>query len=84
MPDTMLKTLGKLSVGTRGSVVGFDKEARAYRKRLMAMGLIPGTDFEVIRRAPLGDPMEISLRGYSLSLRKREADVVHVHRLSGD
>ncbi|MFN8138917.1 MAG: FeoA domain-containing protein [Fimbriimonadales bacterium] len=47
-------------------------------KRLAEMGLVPGTEFEVIKIAPLGDPVEISLRGYRLCLRKREADFLEI------
>ncbi len=46
------------------------------------MGLLPGTELRVVRRAPLGDPIEIRLRGYSLSLRKSEASGVTVTPLS--
>jgi ferrous iron transport protein A len=42
-------------------------------KRLMMMGLIPGTSFTVVRVAPLGDPIEIKVRGFNLSLRREEA-----------
>ena len=46
--------------------------------RIMEMGLTPGSIFEVIRRAPMGYPMEIKIRGYLLSLRKKETDAVEV------
>ncbi len=48
----------------------------SLRRRLLEMGLVPGTTVSVVRRAPLGDPIEISLRGYRLSLRTAEA--IHV------
>ena len=47
-------------------------------QRLMEMGLITGTEIQIVRFAPLGDPMEVALLGYHLSLRKREADAVEV------
>ena len=47
-------------------------------QRLMEMGLIAGTEFQVVRFAPLGDPMEIALLGYHLTLRKSEAGAVKV------
>jgi ferrous iron transport protein A len=50
----------------------------AYRSRLLAMGLTPGTVFQVSRMAPLGDPIEIILRGYALSLRKAEAQILNI------
>nr|VFJ88671.1 MAG: ferrous iron transport protein A [Candidatus Kentron sp. LFY]VFJ96175.1 MAG: ferrous iron transport protein A [Candidatus Kentron sp. LFY]VFK12563.1 MAG: ferrous iron transport protein A [Candidatus Kentron sp. LFY] len=77
----MSGNLGELAIGTQGRVIGYEKEAKAYRRRLMAMGLTPSTEFKVIRRAPLGDPMEITVRGYSLSLRKQEASAILVQRL---
>ncbi len=70
-----------LAVGDRGKIVGFDKMGKAYRKRLLAMGLTPGTEFTVTRFAPLGDPVEIKIRGFSLSLRKNEATVLLIEKL---
>lgn len=73
--------LGELGIGDHGRVVGYEKDKSSYRKRLMAMGLTPNTEFKVIRCAPLGDPMEINVRGYSLSLRKHEAAAVLVQQI---
>jgi ferrous iron transport protein A len=47
-------------------------------KRILEMGVLPGTHFEVIRRAPLGDPIEIRIKGYNLSLRGNEASNILV------
>ena len=69
----MEKTLADLAVGDGGRVKGYAKGNKAYRKKLLAMGLINGTDFTVNRVAPMGDPLEIEVRGFSLSLRKDEA-----------
>nr|VFJ87480.1 MAG: ferrous iron transport protein A [Candidatus Kentron sp. H]VFJ89121.1 MAG: ferrous iron transport protein A [Candidatus Kentron sp. H]VFJ95813.1 MAG: ferrous iron transport protein A [Candidatus Kentron sp. H] len=77
----MLGNLGELGIGDHGRIVGYEKNAKSYRKRLMAMGLTLNTEFKVIRRAPLGDPMEINVRGYSLSLRRQEASAVLVQRV---
>jgi len=70
-------TLNKLGIGCRGSVymVGGDVE---LRRRLLEMGFCNGANVEVIRRAPLGDPIEFRLRGYHLSLRDEQAKHVHV------
>mgnify|MGYP005845252555 CR=1 FL=1 len=68
-----LKQLRHLKVGAAGRILGYDCPHRGYRKRLLAMGLTPGTEFTVTRHAPLGDPVEICVRGFSLSLRKDEA-----------
>ena len=64
--------LADLSQGTRLRVTGFADES-AYAAQLRRMGLVPGTIVTVVRRAPLGDPLEIRLRGYSLALRPSEA-----------
>ena len=78
----MSLTLAELAVGDRGRVAGFAPGDRDYRQRLLAMGLLPGTEFQLARIAPLGDPVEIRVRGSALSLRKAEAAVLRVERLS--
>lgn len=78
----MATSLKNLAVGNIGKVVGFDQSGKAYRKRLLAMGLTPGIEFSITRFAPMGDPVEIKLRGFSLTLRKEEASVVLVEKLS--
>jgi ferrous iron transport protein A len=55
--------------------------ARAIKKRLLEMGFVKGTEIYVEKVAPLGDPMELVLKGYHLSLRRDEAKDVHVERL---
>jgi ferrous iron transport protein A len=50
----------------------------AFRRRLMELGLVPGTRVELVRVAPLGDPVELLVRGASLSIRKAEASVIEV------
>lgn len=72
--------LSAVAVGQRGRVTAFDLPAE-HRQRLLEMGLTVGTEFQVVRFAPLGDPLEIKVRGYHLSLRKREAAGVQVTRL---
>ena len=73
--------LGELSVGERGRVVGLHRGDRTYRERLLSMGLTPGTEFTIVRAAPLGDPVEIAVRGYAISLRKGEAQLLRVERI---
>jgi ferrous iron transport protein A len=51
-----------------------------HRGRLLEMGLLVGTSVELVRFAPLGDPVEIKVRGYHLTLRKHEADLIMVHQ----
>jgi ferrous iron transport protein A len=72
--------LSELGVGQTAEVIGFAAGSRGYRTRLMAMGLTPGTRFTLKRLAPLGDPVEIEVRGFALTLRKQEAEAVRVER----
>ncbi|MCB2106168.1 MAG: ferrous iron transport protein A [Rhodobacteraceae bacterium] len=74
--------LGTLQPGDRARVIGLERGNPQYRERLLAFGVIPGTTLNVIRVAPLGDPIEIRVRGFALSLRRDEANVVVVTRLS--
>ena len=74
----MANTLADMSVGDRGRVTGFEKGFEKYRKKLLAMGLIKSTEFTINRLAPMGDPVEIEVRGYNLSLRKDEAAALFV------
>lgn len=79
-------TLKDLQVHQQGKVARFeqmdDATKKAYKKKLLAMGLTPGTEFTVTRVAPLGDPIEILVRGFKLSLRKDEAEALVVEALS--
>ncbi|MCK4870731.1 MAG: FeoA domain-containing protein [Gammaproteobacteria bacterium] len=74
-------TLNNLKVGDKVKIMGFTKEHTAYRKKLLAMGLTPGTILTLKRIAPLGDPIEISLRGFSLILRKNEAGILKLEKV---
>lgn len=77
----MMTSLKMLATGDSGRIVGFDQTGGAYRKKLLAMGLTPGTEFTITRFAPMGDPVEIKLRGFSLSLRKNEASVLLIEKI---
>ena len=77
----MLK-LKELALGDRAQISGFAESSPAYRRKLLSMGLTLGAQFTVQRIAPLGDPVEIRLRGYALSLRKDEADALNLSRLA--
>ena len=72
LPTPPSRSLGSLGVGERGRIVGFELPPD-QRQRFLEMGLTIGAEFEVIRFAPMGDPLEIKIRSYRLSLRKREA-----------
>jgi Fe2+ transport system protein FeoA len=76
----MALRLGDMAVGEGGRIVAVGRGNRAYRERLLAMGLTPGTAFTVVRLAPLGDPVEIRIRGSALSLRRDEAALLEVER----
>lgn len=73
----MARTLAELRPGERGWITGVAGEADAVR-RLMDLGVIRGTAVEVVRAAPLGDPLEVRLRGYMLTLRRSEAEHITV------
>ncbi len=73
-------TLEQMRVGDEGRVAGFSEGGRSYRKKLLAMGLTPGTAFSISRVAPMGDPVEITVRGFRLSLRRHEAAAVRVEK----
>jgi ferrous iron transport protein A len=79
-PDASL-TLKEMSAGDQGRVQGFEEGGRAYRRKLLSMGLTPGVEFQVVRVAPLGDPVEVRVRGASVSLRRGEAEVLRVERV---
>ena len=76
-------TLSDLSPGEFGRILGFRSDGdKRYRRKLLAMGLTPNTPFEVIRRAPLGDPIEILVRDFCLSLRQHEVMQLEIERVS--
>jgi ferrous iron transport protein A len=77
-----LITLSSLAVGASAVLRDFPKQGVAFL-RLREMGLLPGTSVTLIRTAPLGDPIEIKVRGYNLTLRKSEADHVMVEPAAG-
>ena len=73
-----------LVVGQKGEVTGYSVGSdRAYRQKLLRMGLVRGAHFTLVRRAPLGDPVEINLKGFNLTLRAHEADVLDVDAVNG-
>lgn len=71
-----------LHPGEKGRICGFKPGDPGYRRQLLAMGLTPNACFEVIRRAPLGDPIEICVRDFYLSLRQSEADLLKIERVT--
>jgi ferrous iron transport protein A len=73
----MPRLLSDLDPGERGKVMEIGGDADAMR-RLMDMGMIRGTSVELVRRAPLGDPLEVRVRGFMLTLRRSEAEHIMV------
>ena len=73
----MEKKLSELEPGDKGVVVKIGGNS-STRRRIMDMGVVRGTEVLLVRRAPLGDPIELEVRDYNLSLRKREADNIYV------
>ena len=72
-----MKTLKETPIGTTVKVVKLHGEG-AVKRRIMDMGLTRGTEVYVRKVAPLGDPMEVQVRGYELSLRKADAEMSEV------
>jgi Fe2+ transport system protein FeoA len=72
-------SLADLRPGQAAEIVSIDCDRRMSR-RLMEMGLLPGTEVRIVRVAPLGDPLELRLRDYSLSVRRSEAARIAVRR----
>ena len=72
-----MNTLKNVKVGGRAKIVRLYGEG-AVRRRIMDMGLTKGVEVYVRKVAPLGDPIEIHVRGYELSIRKEDADMIEV------
>ncbi|MGB8452939.1 MAG: FeoA family protein [Anaerocolumna sp.] len=70
-------TLKDLKPGQEGKVTGIGEKG-PIRRRIMDMGVTPGAIVKVIKVAPLGDPIEVNIRGYELSLRKNEAEQIEI------
>ena len=76
--ESQPRTLQELSPGESGMIVSVGNQSGAVKRRLVDMGLTPGTVVKVTKIAPLGDPLEVSLRGYELSLRKEDAGQIQI------
>lgn len=72
-------TIVDLSINDKAEVVKISAEGE-IRRRLLDMGLVKGVCFKVLRKAPLGDPVEICLKGFNLSLRLSEARTIEVRK----
>jgi ferrous iron transport protein A len=72
-----MKTLRDINVGEASKVVKIHGQG-ALKKRIMDMGITKGTEIYVRKVAPLGDPIEVTVRGYELTLRKDDADILEM------
>jgi Fe2+ transport system protein FeoA len=77
LSDRKHMTLTQLEIGRNARVIAVNGTSRITR-RLMEMGVIPGADVRMVKAAPFGDPIEVNVRGYSLAMRRSEADSVEV------
>lgn len=75
--------LSELKIGEKSKIIKIDSRLKILKKRLSAMGFIRNEEVQVIRIAPLGDPIEIAIKGYSLSIRKKDAEKIEVEKLMG-
>ena len=73
----MLKRLDEFKIGETGLIKKVEGEGR-LRRRLFDMGVTPGATVYLRKKAPLGDPIEVTIRGYELTLRKSEACLVYL------
>lgn len=78
----MLKKLDELQKGETGLIKRVEGEGK-FRHRLLDMGVTPGAEVFLRKKAPLGDPIEVTIRGYELTLRKAEANLVFVEVSEG-
>ena len=72
-----MKTLRAVKVGDTARVVKLHGEG-AVKRRIMDMGITRGVDVQVRKVAPLGDPIEVTVRGYELSIRKADAEMIEI------
>lgn len=75
-----MKTLAELKVGEKAKISRIGSIGM-LKRRLMDMGVLVGEKLEVVKIAPLGDPIEIQIKGYKLSLRKKEAKGIEVEEI---
>ena len=72
-----MKTLREVKIGSSAKVVKLHGEG-ALKRRIMDMGITRGTEIRVRKVAPLGDPIELTVRGYELSVRKADAEMIEI------
>ena len=73
-----MKTLDTLKPGENAVITGINGQNTSLRRRLLDMGLTLNTEVSLVREAPFGDPIELEVRGYSLTIRKSDAQLIEV------
>ena len=73
-----MKTLDMLKPGENAVITGINGQNTSFRRRLLDMGLTLNTKVSLVREAPFGDPIELEVRGYSLTIRKSDAQLIEV------
>ncbi|MCL1603176.1 FeoA family protein [Succinatimonas hippei] len=73
-----MKTLDMLKPGENAVITGINGQNTSLRRRLLDMGLTLNTKVSLVREAPFGDPIELEVRGYSLTIRKSDAQLIEV------
>lgn len=78
------RTLGHLKIGQSAFVKSVSASDEPLRRRLLDMGIIPNTKIKIVKRAPMGDPVEIFLRGYCLTLRLEEIENIEIESIKNE
>jgi ferrous iron transport protein A len=73
--------LGDLTIGDKAKIIGYLACDVIYRRKLLGMGFTPGTVLQMISVAPLGDPIQIQVRGLRVCLRKKEAQILKLEKI---
>jgi ferrous iron transport protein A len=78
----MIQSLANVAEKQKVKVISLGNAGGIFRRKLLSMGLTPGIEVNILRKAPLGGPLELNLRGFSLSLRRNEAQGIQVQLVS--
>ena len=81
MEQKKRRALCDLKIGESGHVYAVNATDQRMRRHIVDMGITPGTEIRIVKAAPMGDPIEIRVRGSMVSVRKGEAEIVEVEKL---
>ena len=73
--------ISEMKLGDVVEIVGYNDGNATYRAKILALGMITGTKIKLVNVAPLGDPVEFAVRGYHLSLRRDEANILQIKKV---